>query len=205
LQATTTLVAYDNNGGQFAARLWWLARWIGHDAVQVLDGGVTAWTAAGGALETGSSPGKIHRAAITTNSLPVLVKMPTVDVDFLIANLETSRVVVVDARAAPRFRGEVEPIDPVAGHIPHALNRPCSQNLGVDGCFKPADQLRREFLEMLGERKSQEIVHQCGSGVTACHNLLAMEVAGLCGSALYPGSWSEWVSDASRPVQTQHA
>ncbi len=205
LLANTTLVAYDNNGGQFAARLWWLARWIGHDAVRVLDGGVNAWNAEGGTLETGPLPGKLLTPASPPSTSAVQTKMPIVNADFLLANISHPSAVVVDARAAARYRGEVEPIDPVAGHIPNALNRPTTQNLGADGCFKAPEQLRQEWLDLLAGQTPHTVVHQCGSGVTACHNMLAMEVAGLTGSKLYPGSWSEWVSEPSRPVDTQHS
>jgi thiosulfate/3-mercaptopyruvate sulfurtransferase len=204
LTAQTLLIAYDDNGGQFAARLWWLARWIGHNQVSVLDGGVRAWTAAGGALETGqTSPLQVpHVEAQSATTLAM--QMPTVSASDVLANISSRKQLVLDARAAPRFRGEVEPIDPVAGHIPNAMNRPCSMNLAEDGRFKPADQLREEFSLMLAQRPADSIIHQCGSGVTACHNLLAMEIAGLSGSSLFPGSWSEWISDASRPINTKH-
>jgi thiosulfate/3-mercaptopyruvate sulfurtransferase len=205
LTPSTLLVAYDDNSGQFAARLWWLARWIGHTKVQVLDGGVKAWTAAGGALESGDLPGALTSPVLDEQtSVGVAAQMPTVQASDVLSNIESEINLVLDARAAPRYRGEVEPIDPVAGHIPKAANRPTAMNLSENGCFKPAAQLREEFLQLLGNRSAGSIVHQCGSGITACHNLLAMEVAGLPGSILYPGSWSEWVSDSSRPVNTKH-
>jgi thiosulfate/3-mercaptopyruvate sulfurtransferase len=205
LRPNTTLVAYDNNGGQFAARAWWLARWIGHEAVCVLDGGLNAWKIAGGNLEVGLSPGRVRNPTRTPMQAQMSNHMQTVDAAFLLANINLGGVVVVDARAAPRYRGEVEPIDPVAGHIPNALNRPTSLNLAENGCFKSAELLRAEYQKMLAGCSPRDIVHQCGSGVTACHNLLAMEIAGLTGSKLYPGSWSEWVSDPSRPISTQHS
>lgn len=185
------VVAYDGQGSPFAARAWWLLRWLGHEAVAVLDGGTAAWTAAGGAL-TADVP-------LATPAAPYPEQahtMPTISASDLLAEL--GRVRVLDARAGERFRGDVEPLDPVAGHIPGATLRFFKDNLAADGRFKPAAQLRAEF-GTLGSAP-QDIVHQCGSGVTACHNLLAMAHAGLEGSALYPGSWSEWCADPGRPV-----
>jgi thiosulfate/3-mercaptopyruvate sulfurtransferase len=185
------VVCYDAQGMPYAARAWWLLRWLGHEAVAVLDGGTAAWTAAGGTLT--------RDLALPRPAAPYPLQapaMPTLQATELLAQL--GRCPVLDARAGERFRGEVEPLDPVAGHIPGALNRFFKDNLQADGCFKPAEVLRAEF-EALHITPSQ-LVHQCGSGVTACHNLLAMEHAGLPGSALYPGSWSEWCADPARPV-----
>ncbi|HWT70771.1 MAG TPA: sulfurtransferase [Oxalicibacterium sp.] len=188
----TQVVAYDAHGGMFAARLWWMLRWVGHEAAAVLDGGLPAWTAQGLPLSTEiPSP-----AAGTLSDRPALVA--EAGVDDLLRNLESGKRVVIDARAPDRFRGENETLDPVGGHIPHARNRFFKDNLGADGRFKPAEQLRAELSQLIAE-PSQAIM-QCGSGVTACHNLLALEVAGLHGAALYPGSWSEWCSDPARPV-----
>ena len=185
------VVCYDDQGGAYAARAWWMLRWIGHADVAVLDGGKAAWVAAGGALERALPP--LHTGAAP---YPLgAATMPTVQADQLLGS--TSRT-IVDARSAERFRGEVEPLDPVAGHIPGARNRFHKDNLGADSRFKPAAELRRAFSSI--EVDPSRVVHQCGSGVTACHNLLAMEHAGLAGSALYPGSWSEWCADPSRPV-----
>lgn len=189
------VVAYDAHGGMFAARLWWLLRSIGHPAVAVLDGGVAAWTALGHALQIEAPQpalGNIEvRAGLTRQ----------VDVNQVLANLNASadqQLQVVDARAADRFRGENETIDPVGGHIPGAVNRFFKDNLDASGLFKSAQQLREEWQGKI--QSPQKAIMQCGSGVTACHNLLALEVAGLSGAALYPGSWSEWCVDASRPV-----
>lgn len=191
----TQVVAYDASGGQYAAHLWWLLRWIGHDQVAVLDGGWQAWTAAGLPVESGPSAAvKVDVAGTPRASL-----VESVDADAVLANLRSPSFTVVDARAAPRYRGEVEPIDPEAGRIPDALNRPYTDNLEADGRFKSPAQLRQEFMALLGGRLPEAIVHQCGSGITASANLFAMEVAGLGGSRLYPGSWSEWISDPSRP------
>lgn len=189
---TTPVVVADAQGGMFAARAWWMLRWIGHDAVAVLDGGLAAWAAAGGALERGAAVSPVPAAAYPLSAEPGCV---VVDADTLQAQL--GRVTLIDARAPERYRGDVEPLDPVAGHIPGALNRPFSTNLAADGRFQAPETLRAAFAPLLG---AGMVVHQCGSGVTACHNLLAMEVAGLSAGALYAGSWSEWCRDARRPV-----
>jgi len=191
---STQVVAYDAHGGMFAARLWWLLRWIGHPAVAVLDGGLAAWQAAGEPLVTPTAPRA--RGAITER--PSLTR--TVSVDDVVANLAKQNHTVVDARAADRYRGENETIDPVGGHIPGARNRFFKDNLAADGRFKDAALLKAELAPVVGT--AAHAIMQCGSGVTACHNLLAMEVAGLPGAALYPGSWSEWCADPARPVAT---
>lgn len=189
---TTQVVAYDAHGGMFAARLWWLLRWLGHEAVAVLDGGMAAWEAAGQQLttEVRTRP----RGSFSVRAPFV----PTVTVREVLDNLESGKRIVIDARAADRYRGENETIDPVGGHIPGAKNRFFKDNLGADGRFKDAAQLREEFSALINDPAAA--IMQCGSGVTACHNLLALEVAGLPGAALYPGSWSEWVGDPARPV-----
>jgi len=190
---TTEVIAYDQNQGTYAARLWWMLRWLGHDAVAVLDGGFDKWRR------------EAHPVSTEVPRLPVRKFIPrprriTVDAAGVQANLDTKALLVVDARGAERFRGDVEPLDPVAGHIPGAVNRPFTKNLSTDGTFKAPAALRTEYLAMLQGRSADTIVHQCGSGVTACHNLLAMEIAGLRGARLYPGSWSEWCADPARPV-----
>lgn len=190
---STPVVVYDRQGATFAARAWWMLRWLGHREVAVLDGGLQAWVAAGGALSRGAPP-----APAPASYTPAPALVATVDADTLQQGLGGLRQ--IDARAAERFRGDVEPLDPVAGHIPGALNRPFKDNLGADGRFLPPETLREAFLPLLAGRPAGEVVHQCGSGVTACHNLLAMEAAGLSGAALYPGSWSEWCADPARPV-----
>lgn len=191
----TQMVAYDDAGGAFAARLWWLVRWLGHDFVAVLDGGLDAWRAAGGHLESGREPRPRARPFPVRPALAAAVDCA--GVMRIVAGAAPGRL--VDARGSARFRGESEPIDPVAGHIPGALNRPYAENLAADGRFLHPQVLAARFTD-LGERTPGEIVHYCGSGVTAAHNVLAMEHAGLKGSRLYPGSWSEWISDRSRPV-----
>ncbi len=198
LNDDTQVVVYDAQGGMYAARAWWLLRWIGHDAVAVLDGGKQAWIAAGLPLESGTTPDPEAPGHLTRHKALV----DTVDADLLLANIAQPARLVVDARAPDRFRGENETLDPVGGHIPGAVNRCFKDNLGPDGRFKPAEQLRAEFGQVLGDTAPERAVMQCGSGVTACHNLLALEVAGLPGAALYPGSWSEWSADPRRPVAT---
>ncbi|MDP2004903.1 MAG: sulfurtransferase [Rubrivivax sp.] len=185
------VVTCDAQGGPYAARAWWLLRWLGHGAVAVLDGGMAAWQAAGGSLTT-DLPATAAQAPYPTGA----PGMPTLDAATLLDRLDS--VQIFDARPGERFRGEVEPLDPVAGHIPGATLRFFKDNLVADGRFKPAAQLRAEF-EALGA-PARPVVQQCGSGVTACHNLLAMAHAGLGVSTLYPGSWSEWCSDPQRPV-----
>lgn len=193
---TMQAVVYDRQGVNYCGRLWWMLKWAGHDAVAVLDGGLQAWVAAGGAVATGPrEPVSPSNYALA----PAIARLATTN---LIADrLGSAAQTVVDARAAPRFRGEVEPLDPVAGHIPGALNRPFAANIGEDGRFKPAAQLRAEFEALLGGRDPASVVHHCGSGVSAVPNVLAMEIAGLGTTALYAGSWSEWCSDTSRPVE----
>jgi thiosulfate/3-mercaptopyruvate sulfurtransferase len=192
ITAETPVVVCDAQGGMFAARVWWMLRWVGHTAVAVLDGGVPAWVAAGGALETGAAEPVVPVADYPLSAEPGCAVFTA---DELHARL--GRVTLIDARAPERYRGDVEPLDPVAGHIPGALNRPFSANLAPDGRFQSPETLRAAFAPLLG---AGEVVHQCGSGVTACHNLLAMEVAGLPAGALYAGSWSEWCRDGRRPV-----
>ena len=193
------VVTYDDSGGAFAARLWWMLRWVGHERVAVLDGGWGAWQRTG-LPYTVAQPAV--EAATYSNRLQTQL---TVDSALVTANLQSRKAQVLDARAPDRYRGENETLDPVAGHIPGAINRFFKLNLGEDGCFKPAATLKQEFAGMLNGNSPDAIIHQCGSGVTACHNLLAMEIAGLHGSRLYPGSWSEWVSDRRRPVATGNA
>ncbi|WP_438801225.1 sulfurtransferase [Alcaligenes faecalis] len=191
------VVVYDAQGSLFASHMWWMLRWLGHPQVAILDGGWQAWQQLGGAEESGLAKPAPAAAEL---SVPEQAAMPTVQTEQVLKNLSKPIFTVLDARAAERYRGDVEPMDPVAGHIPDALNRSHLNNLGEQGRFKPAEQLRQEFQDLLGAISAEMVVHQCGSGITACHNLFAMELAGLSGSSIYPGSWSEWVSDASRPV-----
>ena len=188
-------VVYDRNGANYCGRLWWMLKWAGHANVAVLDGGLQAWQACGGAVASGPEP-----AHFQTNFELSLEKANLVSTQTVANNLGRPTQTLLDARSAPRFRGEVEPLDPVAGHIPGALNRPFTQNLGSDGKFKKPEQLKAEFLALLGERDPATVVHQCGSGVSALPNMIAMDIAGLGPTSLYAGSWSDWCSDPNRPV-----
>jgi thiosulfate/3-mercaptopyruvate sulfurtransferase len=193
-------VVYDRQGVNYCGRLWWMLKWLGHDAVAVLDGGLQAWQAADGALENGRADAATTPNICTSNYPITLAGYALVATETVVNQLGRPVQTIVDARAAPRFRGEVEPLDPVAGHIPGALNRAFNMNIDANGFFKPAEQLRAEFETLLAGRDPATVVHHCGSGVSAVPNLIAMEVAGLGKTALYAGSWSEWCSDLSRPV-----
>lgn len=189
------VVCYDAQGSPYAARAWWLLRWLGHGPVAVLDGGLAAWLAAGGAVDAQAPAVDAQAPYPATPS----ASMPTIEAGALLARLGKLRI--VDARAGERFRGEVEPLDPVAGHIPGATLRFFKDNLQADGRFKPVPQLQQEFAALgINASADTPVVQQCGSGVSACHNLLAMAHAGLGDSLLYPGSWSEWCADPARPV-----
>ncbi len=188
------VVAYDDAGGTVAARLWWLLRWLGHRAVAVLDGGWQAWLEAGGPVETAAP------APVSREFAPAPRPQMTLDTEAVVDLLGDPGWRLVDARSPERFRGEREPHDPVAGHVPGAVNRPCAHNLDPFGRFLPPEALRAAFREALGPVPPERSVHYCGSGVTACHNLLAMAHAGLDGGRLWPGSWSAWVADPTRPV-----
>jgi thiosulfate/3-mercaptopyruvate sulfurtransferase len=193
IDADKQVVVYDQNLGAYAARCWWMLRWLGHDAVAVLDGGFEAWQRAGLPVAADVPAPRSARFAIRRVE-------PTIDTGEVVAALATGALTLIDARGAERYRGDVEPLDPVAGHIPGAVSRPFTVNLDADGKFRPAAALREEFAPLVAGRALDRIVHQCGSGVTACHNLLAMEIADLSGTRLYPGSWSEWCADPARPV-----
>jgi thiosulfate/3-mercaptopyruvate sulfurtransferase len=195
----TQVVAYDEANGSIAARLWWMLRWLGHDAVAVLDGGFKAWTDHGGALQAGDAgPPAAGREA--RHFTPRVDLSSVVNTTELENALRDRKSLLVDARAPERYAGTVEPIDPVAGHIPGAVNRPYTASLGADGRFLPAAELKRRWAENLPGADFTNLVAMCGSGVTACHNLLSLEVAGLRGGKLYAGSWSEWIRDPRRPV-----
>jgi thiosulfate/3-mercaptopyruvate sulfurtransferase len=192
LKAADTVVCYDAGSGAMASRLWWMLRWVGHERAMVLDGGLAKWlregrpvTAELARFEPAPYPGKA-KASMHASLATVEKKL--------------KRAALLDARAPERYRGEQEPIDPVAGRIPGAKNRYNNENLSADGVFKNAEQLRAEFEAMLAGRKPDEVIHYCGSGVAACHNALAMEIAGLPGSRVYVGSWSEWSRDPGRPI-----
>jgi thiosulfate/3-mercaptopyruvate sulfurtransferase len=189
-------VVYDRNGANFCGRLWWMLKWMGHDAVAVLDGGLQAWQAAGGAVTDREEP-----AHFQSNFVPGEPLLPLVGTQDVARRLDSPDQTLIDARAGARYRGEVEPLDPIAGHIPGALNRPFGENLGADGKFKPAAQLRGEFESLLAGRAPSTVVHQCGSGVSAIPNLLAMQIAGFGPTALYAGSWSEWSNTPGLPTR----
>jgi thiosulfate/3-mercaptopyruvate sulfurtransferase len=214
----TQVVAYDESNGSFAARLWWLLRWLGHTRVAVLDGGIKAWIAAGGALEAGEASPTTAQSSPHAQPTPAAPISPpaasspaphfaprpdataAVTAAEVAAALRDPATLLVDARAAERYAGKVEPIDPVAGHIPGAVNHPFSTNLAADGRFLPAAELQASWRERLAGRDPRRVIAMCGSGVTACHNLLSLEIAGLSGAKLYAGSWSEWIRDPARPV-----
>jgi thiosulfate/3-mercaptopyruvate sulfurtransferase len=194
--ADVQLVAYDQGNGAYAARFWWLARWIGLRAVAVLDGGLAAWRAAGLPLE---STVRAPRARTLRATPEADAALDTARVDAL---RRQPGVLLLDARSPDRFAGRNETLDPVAGHVPGARNAPYAANLGTDGRFLSPEALRRRWSVVLGSRPATEVIAMCGSGVTACHNLLALEHAGLPGGRLYPGSWSEWIRDPQRPIAT---
>jgi thiosulfate/3-mercaptopyruvate sulfurtransferase len=192
----TQVVVYDDAGGAFAGRMWWLLRWLGHEKVAVLNGGLPQWLKQGFPVTT-----------VLPTIKPTVFRAYVNDALWLTARqvedgLARRAVTLIDARTPERYRGEQEPIDPVAGHIPYALNRPLQLNLGRNGLFLAPETLRQQFQQLIGKTSASQVVHSCGSGVTACHNLLAMEVAGLTGSKLYAGSWSEWIRDKNRRVIT---
>ena len=191
-------VVYDRNGANYSGRLWWMLKWVGHNNVAVLDGGLQAWQAEGGAVASGLEPPHEPSNYAVAPPLASLVATQTVA-----SNLGRPTQTLMDARGAPRFRGEVEPLDPVAGHIPGALNRPFSQNMTASGKFKDKAVLKAEFETLLAGRDPATVVHHCGSGVSAVPNIIAMQLAGLGNVStlgLYAGSWSDWCSDPSRPM-----
>ena len=192
----TQVVVYDRNGMNYCGRLWWMLKWCGHEAVAVLDGGLQAWLAAQGSVKSGE---ETPDAAGHFVLKPPLVQL--VDTVTVAKHMNEGTHTIVDARGAPRYRGEVEPLDPVAGHIPGALNRPFNTNLNEQGFFKSPAELRAEFGTLLGAARPETVVHHCGSGVSAVPNVLAMEVAGLGRTALYAGSWSEWCNTPGLPCE----
>jgi thiosulfate/3-mercaptopyruvate sulfurtransferase len=192
------VIVYDRNGCNYCGRAWWMLHWIGHRKVAVLDGGLQAWVAAGGRVEAGKnsvspdfSKQKHPLAGINTAQAAI---------DFVVSATRQATHTIIDARAAPRFRGEMEPIDPIAGHIPGALNRPFTMNLNEHGFFKTPLQLKAEFDALLGGRDASKVIHHCGSGVSAVPNVLAMQIAGYPASQLFAGSWSEWSGRSNLPV-----
>ena len=189
----TLVVAYDKQGSVYASRLWWMLKATGHANVRVLDGGLDAWNGPMGTIPRQPTP--------TTQAIEPMPYVGLALVGDVMSNIESQKNLVLDARANDRFHGQNETLDPIGGHIPGAVNHFFKNNLSATA-FKAPEQLFKDFVELLGSKKPSEVIHQCGSGVTACHNLLAMEVAGLKGSRLYAGSWSEWCADPTRPVAT---
>ena len=194
IDRTVQVVAYDQGNGVYGARAWWLLRWSGHTKVAVLDGGFAAWQEAGFPVsrEPGTRKARTFVARANDSAL-----VTTAELQQALAN---ERISLIDARGADRFAGENETIDPVAGHVPGATSRPFGKNVDSRGRFHAADELRRQWTETLASRPASEVVAMCGSGVSACHNLLALEIAGFPGAKLYPGSWSEWIRDPTRPI-----
>jgi len=197
LTPETQVVVYDRQGVNYCGRLWWMLKWAGHEAVAVLDGGLQAWQAMSGPVASGPSQ-QAHIPTVYPLPASAAALLTLAEVQ---SNLnQPTRQLIVDARGGPRYRGEVEPLDPIAGHIPGAINRPFTENFGPDGRFKPATVLRQEFAQLLGDADAATVVHQCGSGVSAVPNLLAMEWAGLGRTRLFAGSWSEWSNTPGTPV-----
>ncbi|HTY92926.1 MAG TPA: sulfurtransferase [Steroidobacteraceae bacterium] len=196
IDAGTHVVAYDQDKSMIAARLWWLLRWLGHERVSVLNGGLAGWLAAGLPLQSSVEP---PDARVFPVRAPLVQALTTAEVE---RDLEAGRILLLDARAADRFAGFNETLDPIPGHVPGARNQPFAQNLDAQGRLKPAAELGVLWRAVLGATPPERVVAMCGSGVTACHNLLAMELAGLCGAQLYAGSFSEWIRDPGRPVAT---
>jgi thiosulfate/3-mercaptopyruvate sulfurtransferase len=194
IDAGKQVVVYDGGSTMFVGRLWWMLRWLGHDAVAVLDGGYAAWEREGRTVSSALP------SSHATTFVPRVRDELQVSSNTVLSGLAQQAHVVIDARAPERYSGAVEPIDAIGGHIPGALNRPFVKNVGSDGKFIPTPQLRAEFEALLGGRSAAEVVHSCGSGVSAIANMIAMEAAGLTGSRLYVGSWSEWSRDPSRPT-----
>lgn len=192
ISPNTLVVAYDKQGSVYASRLWWMLKATGHANVRVLDGGLDAWNGSMGTIPRTPSP--------CTQSIAVMPYASLVLVDEVVANLQNQKYIILDARSEDRFRGQNETLDPVGGHIPGAMNRFFKNNLNAT-TFKTPEQLFKEFSECLGSTKASEVIHQCGSGVTACHNLLAMELAEFKNSRVYAGSWSEWYADPKRPIE----
>jgi thiosulfate/3-mercaptopyruvate sulfurtransferase len=193
------VIVYDDSGGTMAVRLWWLLRWLGHERVAVLDGGWPTWTQTGLPVQTSAPQGS---DAMIFEGTPDWRQVVTTDTLNQHLQAGSGDLLLMDARTGERFRGDAEPIDAVAGHIPRAINIPLQDNLDSNGRFKPADKLQRMYAAALGTHATERVVAMCGSGVTACHNLLAMELAGMHGGRLYAGSWSEWIRDPERPVAT---
>lgn len=196
IDGSKQVVVYDDTFGAMAVRLWWLLKWLGHDTVALLNGAYPKW------VREHRPVSDEHHEPVATTFIASVRNELVATADDLQDKLAEGSCVLVDARAEERFSGEVEPLDKVAGHVPGAVNRPYDDNLDISGELMSADELREEYEELLGDHVSSQAIHMCGSGVTACHNVLAMEAAGMNGSRLYVGSWSEWITDPGRPVAT---
>jgi thiosulfate/3-mercaptopyruvate sulfurtransferase len=195
----SNIVIYDNHSCMYAVRMWWMLRATGHKHVRLINGGYGSWLAAGFTGEKTDNQ-RLNTPAATSGMTVAAFKDALLASD-LLQNLSSKKFVILDARSSDRFRGENETLDPVGGHIPGAINRFFKNNLAANGQFKSADVLAKEFRDLLGETPSESIIHQCGSGITACHNMFAMELAGMNSSMIYPGSWSEWCADPARPIE----
>ena len=194
IDANTQVVAYDQGHGGIAARLWFLLKWLGHEKVAVLDGGWQHWHNEGLPTDNAMIP------TTKRTFLPIPKSQLLADVSYIESNIDTKEYLLVDSRSAERYRGENEPIDPVAGHIPYAISAPFVDNLGENGQFLPIEQLKKRFEKIMQGKDPSETIFYCGSGVTACHNLLVLDYIGQKGAKLYPGSWSDWITDPMRPV-----
>ena len=199
IDRASQVIAYDDSAGAFAARLWWMLRWVRHPAAAVLDGGLKAWIGEGGALQSGEEK-PLPTAAVDRSSSVQVDTAAVIGTAEIAQRLSDPAFLLIDARATERFDGTVEPIDAVAGHVAGAVSHPFSTNLGADGRFLPAPVLRQAWERRLAGRSPAQVAAMCGSGVTACHNLLSLEVAGMRGAKLYAGSWSEWIRDPHRPI-----
>ncbi|MFM7330729.1 MAG: sulfurtransferase [Brachymonas sp.] len=198
ITSETQVIVYDRNGCNYCGRAWWMLHWIGHEKAAVLDGGLQAWVAGAGKVEAG--PNAI-KADFSKQKYPLAgINSALIAIDSVADAARTGSHTIIDARASARFRGETEPIDPVAGHIPGALNRPFTANLTEQGFFKSPAQLKAEFDALLGSRDASQVIHHCGSGVSAVPNVLAMAIAGYPDSQLFAGSWSEWCNRSDLPV-----
>jgi thiosulfate/3-mercaptopyruvate sulfurtransferase len=187
---------YDDAGGAFAGRMWWVLKWLGHTNVAVLDGALGGWMASGGKLTQGNT---IFERSVFTPNIQDDMYVSINDVEDAQYKMDK---LIIDARSKERYLGIKDPVDPVAGHVPGAISYPLGQNLDKKGHFKSAEELKHSFSKLIGETESGDIISMCGSGITACHNILALEIAGIRGIKLYVGSWSEWIMDKSRPIAT---
>ena len=195
VENSSQVITYDDSGGIFGARMWWMLQWLGHKNVALLDGGWQSWLRKGGEIESVSKP-------LQGTSFRTIIKNNHVSETYLLNNINNPEMCLIDARASSRYEGKDEKIDPVAGHIPGSINRPYEKNLNSQGFFKNKNELRFEFSQLFEIAAKKEVIHSCGSGISACHNLLAMEIAGLPNSKLFPGSWSSWISDPKRPISS---